>query len=150
MAGNMTEDQQIDAENPQLPEELIDWLTEPFKRFLRMEAAVGSILLLFTIAALVLTNLSVDDIGSILVVAIGYSNYINWELLFFGGGWHRRRARNGFARYPEHCDLFPGRWVDFDHSKCVRDPSDGYGRNPRLDDADRQLGERQAVARHLG
>lgn len=58
MAENMTEDQQIDAENPQLPEALIDWLAEPFKRLLRIEAAAGLILLLFTIAALVLSNSS--------------------------------------------------------------------------------------------
>ena len=45
---------------PQLPPELIDWLTKPLIRFLRIEAAAGSVLLLFTIAALVLSNSSWD------------------------------------------------------------------------------------------
>jgi NhaA family Na+:H+ antiporter len=39
-----------------LPVGLIDRLTKPFARFLRIEAAASSVLLLFTIAALVLTN----------------------------------------------------------------------------------------------
>ncbi len=41
---------------PHLPPELIDWLTKPIMRFLRIEAAAGSVLLLFTLAALVLSN----------------------------------------------------------------------------------------------
>lgn len=40
----------------QLPRELIDRVTPPFVRFLHIEAAGGAILLLFTIAALVLSN----------------------------------------------------------------------------------------------
>ena len=55
---NMNEDQQINREISQLPQELIDWLTKPVTRFLRIEAAAGSVLLLFTIAALVLSNSS--------------------------------------------------------------------------------------------
>ncbi|WP_222937638.1 Na+/H+ antiporter NhaA [Spartinivicinus ruber] len=42
----------------QLPKELIDWLARPVKRFLHIETAVGWVLLLFTIAALVLSNSS--------------------------------------------------------------------------------------------
>ncbi|WP_349431522.1 hypothetical protein Q9L42_017685 [Methylomarinum sp. Ch1-1] len=38
------------------PSELIDWLTKPIIRFLRIEATAGTVLLLFTIAALVLSN----------------------------------------------------------------------------------------------
>jgi len=60
MTENMNEDQQIHVEIPQLPQELIDWLTKPVTRFLRIEAAAGSVLLLFTIAALVLSNSSWD------------------------------------------------------------------------------------------
>lgn len=52
----MNEDPQINADSPRLPPELVDWLTQPFTRFLRIEAAAGSVLLLFTIAALVLSN----------------------------------------------------------------------------------------------
>ncbi|MGE0826574.1 MAG: Na+/H+ antiporter NhaA [Candidatus Binatia bacterium] len=52
----MNEDQQINVGSPQLPQELIDWLTKPVTRFLRIEAAAGAVLLLFTIAALVLSN----------------------------------------------------------------------------------------------
>ena len=41
-----------------LPKEFVDRLTKPFTRFLRIEAAGGAILLLFTVAALVLSNSS--------------------------------------------------------------------------------------------
>ncbi len=44
------------GEGARLPAGLIDRLTRPFAHFLRIEAAAGSVLLLFTIAALVLTN----------------------------------------------------------------------------------------------
>ena len=47
---------QINEGTPQLPSELIDWLTKPIIRFLRIEATAGTVLLLFTIAALVLSN----------------------------------------------------------------------------------------------
>jgi hypothetical protein len=60
VAENMNEGQQINERTPQLPQELIDWLTKPITRFLRIEAAAGSVLLLFTIAALVLSNSSWD------------------------------------------------------------------------------------------
>jgi NhaA family Na+:H+ antiporter len=40
----------------QLPQELIDWLTKPVKRFLHIEAAAGGVLLLFTVLALGLSN----------------------------------------------------------------------------------------------
>jgi NhaA family Na+:H+ antiporter len=39
-----------------LPKEFIDRLTKPFTRFLRIEAAGGAVLLLFTVAALILSN----------------------------------------------------------------------------------------------
>jgi Na+:H+ antiporter, NhaA family len=39
-----------------LPGELIDWLSRPFQRFMRIEAGAGAMLLLATIAALVLSN----------------------------------------------------------------------------------------------
>jgi NhaA family Na+:H+ antiporter len=39
-----------------LPAEFLDRLTKPFTRFLAIEAATGAILLLFTVAALVLSN----------------------------------------------------------------------------------------------
>lgn len=60
MAENINEGQQINERIPQLPQELIDWLTNPITRFLRIEAAAGSVLLLFTMAALVLSNSSWD------------------------------------------------------------------------------------------
>jgi NhaA family Na+:H+ antiporter len=39
-----------------LPEEVVDWLSKPFIRFLHIEAAGGAVLLLFTVAALALSN----------------------------------------------------------------------------------------------
>lgn len=45
-----------DDDRPQLPGQLIDWLTKPVARFLRIEAAAGSILLLFTVVALLVSN----------------------------------------------------------------------------------------------
>ncbi|WAK00511.1 Na+/H+ antiporter NhaA [Methylobacter sp. YRD-M1] len=58
MAENMNEDQQVNGDSPQLPQEPIDWLTKPLIRFLRIEAAAGLVLLLFTMAALMLSNSS--------------------------------------------------------------------------------------------
>ena len=52
----MSEDRQPNAQITRLPNELVDRLTKPFARFLRVEAAGGAILLLFTVAALVLSN----------------------------------------------------------------------------------------------
>jgi NhaA family Na+:H+ antiporter len=52
----MSEDRQADTEITGLPEEFIDQLTKPFVRFLRIETAAGVVLLLFTVAALVLSN----------------------------------------------------------------------------------------------
>ena len=52
----MSEDQQGNAEFTRLPKELLDRLTKPFTRFLAIEAAAGGILLIFTVAALVLSN----------------------------------------------------------------------------------------------
>ena len=52
----MSEDQQVNVGVPRFTQELIDWLTKPVARFLRIEAAAGSVRLLFTIAALVLSN----------------------------------------------------------------------------------------------
>lgn len=48
----MTEDQQA----TRLPREFLDRLTNPFARFLQIESAGGALLLLFTVAALVLSN----------------------------------------------------------------------------------------------
>ncbi len=53
----MSEDQQVKVKIPRLPPELVDWLTNPLTRFLRIEVASGCVLLLFTIAALVISNL---------------------------------------------------------------------------------------------
>lgn len=52
----MTIDQPANTGITRLPTQLIAWLTEPFSRFLRIEAAGGAILLLFTVAALGLSN----------------------------------------------------------------------------------------------
>lgn len=52
----MSEDRHADAELARLPKELVDRLTKPFAWFLRIEAASGAVLLLFTVAALVLSN----------------------------------------------------------------------------------------------
>jgi NhaA family Na+:H+ antiporter len=52
----MREDRLPNAQIARLPRELVDRLTKPFARFLRVEAAGGAILLLFTVAALVLSN----------------------------------------------------------------------------------------------
>jgi Na+:H+ antiporter, NhaA family len=52
----MSEDRSDNTEFARLPREFIDRLTKPFAQFLRIEAAGGVVLLLFTVAALVLSN----------------------------------------------------------------------------------------------
>jgi NhaA family Na+:H+ antiporter len=52
----MKDQQRVNAESIRLPTELLDRLAKPFSRFLAIEAAAGAILLLFTVAALVLSN----------------------------------------------------------------------------------------------
>jgi NhaA family Na+:H+ antiporter len=52
----MITDQQSNPETTRLPKEFVDRLTNPFVRFLHIESAGGAILLLFTVAALVLSN----------------------------------------------------------------------------------------------
>ena len=52
----MSEDRQATTEITQLPKEFVDRLTKPFAQFLRIEAAGGVILLLFTVLALALSN----------------------------------------------------------------------------------------------
>ncbi|PLX87606.1 MAG: Na+/H+ antiporter NhaA [Desulfuromonas sp.] len=52
----MSENRQTNTDLSQLPRELVDRLTKPFARFFRIEAAGGAVLLLFTVAALVLSN----------------------------------------------------------------------------------------------
>ena len=54
----MITDQHANTETSatRLPKEFVDLLTKPFARFLQIEAAGGAILLLFTVAALVLSN----------------------------------------------------------------------------------------------
>ncbi|WP_136799498.1 Na+/H+ antiporter NhaA [Desulfosediminicola ganghwensis] len=52
----MSRDQQVNSEATRLPTELVDRLTNPFVRFLRIQSAGGAILLLFTVAALVFSN----------------------------------------------------------------------------------------------
>jgi NhaA family Na+:H+ antiporter len=52
----MTEDPRANMEISGLPEEVVDWLSKPFIRFLHIEAAGGAVLLLFTVAALALSN----------------------------------------------------------------------------------------------
>ena len=52
----MSEDRHTGTRLGQLPRELIDRLTKPFARFLGIEAAAGTVLLLFTLAALFLSN----------------------------------------------------------------------------------------------
>lgn len=52
----MDDDRVGTSDLDRLPEESVDRLTRPFKRFLRIEATGGAFLLAFTIAALVLSN----------------------------------------------------------------------------------------------
>lgn len=52
----MITDQQANPEITRLPKEFVDRLTNPFVRFLNIQSASGAILLLFTVAALVLSN----------------------------------------------------------------------------------------------
>src|SRR5687768_12280369 len=49
-------DSPYDRNLARLPKAFVDRFAAPFSRFLRIEAAAGAILLLFTIAALVLSN----------------------------------------------------------------------------------------------
>jgi NhaA family Na+:H+ antiporter len=52
----MSEEPSASTEFVRLPREFIDRLTKPFAQFLRIEAAGGVVLLIFTVAALVLSN----------------------------------------------------------------------------------------------
>ena len=52
----MTQDRQTPPELGRLPTVFVDRLTRPFTQFLRIEAASGVLLLIFTVAALVLSN----------------------------------------------------------------------------------------------
>jgi Na+:H+ antiporter, NhaA family len=52
----MHEDRPADPGLARLPKEFVDQLTKPFSRFLGIEAAAGVVLLLFTVAALILSN----------------------------------------------------------------------------------------------
>jgi len=52
----MSEDLNRNTEAARLPAELVDRLKKPFAWFLRIEAAGGAVLLLFTVAALVISN----------------------------------------------------------------------------------------------
>ncbi len=52
----MITDHQANPETTRLPNEFVDRLKNPFVRFLHIESAGGAILLLFTVAALVLSN----------------------------------------------------------------------------------------------
>jgi len=52
----MNNGQQSQTDISRLPKELIDWLTKPVTRVLRIEAAAGAVLLLFTLIALFLSN----------------------------------------------------------------------------------------------
>jgi NhaA family Na+:H+ antiporter len=52
----MSEDPNVDGAISRLPREIVDRLTRPFARFLLIEAAGGAVLLLFAVAALVLSN----------------------------------------------------------------------------------------------
>lgn len=52
----MRDDPQNEAKLDRLPDGFVDRLTKPFTRFLHIEATAGAVLLLFTVAALVLSN----------------------------------------------------------------------------------------------
>jgi NhaA family Na+:H+ antiporter len=52
----MSENRPADPGLARLPKEFVDRLTKPFARFLGIEAAAGVVLLLFTVAALILSN----------------------------------------------------------------------------------------------
>ena len=52
----MSKQQQTETEITRLPKEFVDRLTKPFAQFLSIQAGGGVILLLFTVAALVLSN----------------------------------------------------------------------------------------------
>jgi NhaA family Na+:H+ antiporter len=52
----MSKDSQNEAKLARLPAGFVDRLTKPFAYFLRIEAAAGAVLLLFTVAALALSN----------------------------------------------------------------------------------------------
>jgi NhaA family Na+:H+ antiporter len=55
-AGSISRNRQADTGLARLPTEFVDRLTKPFAQFLRIEAVSGAVLLLFTVAALVLSN----------------------------------------------------------------------------------------------
>jgi len=52
----MVEDVKINGEFPELPQDPVDVLVTPLKRFLHIESASGVLLILTTLSALILAN----------------------------------------------------------------------------------------------
>ena len=82
----------------------------------------------------------VDDIGAILVVAIGYSSHIVWGRARRGCDWYRDRARHGGAWLPRFSTLRSGRLCHLACCGCIRYPRNHYRCHTRLDDACTQIG----------
>ena len=88
----------------------------------------------------------VDDIGAILVVAIGYSGQLDWEALALGILGLAIVPGLARLRRPEHSSLLPGGRRDLGGCGCVRDSRHRHWRDPRPADPNPRLGERQAAA----
>lgn len=82
----MTKDRQTTALD-RLPREYVDWLTKPFGRFLRIEAAAGAFLLLCAAAALVVSNSP---------WAHSFSNVWDMRIGLHIGAWEFARSIKGW------------------------------------------------------
>lgn len=89
-----------------------------------------------------------DDVGAIVVVAIGYSSHIAWGGARAWRTGYRRRTGAGIRRLPRLSDLFPGWRPDLARSGCLRHPRDGDGGDIGPDHPGSPLGQRRPAVRH--
>ena len=84
----------------------------------------------------------IDDIGAILVVAIGYGSQLDWAALAVGGlGIAIVRGMTS-ARHPKHSDLLSGGRADLAGRGCIRHPRHGHWRRSRSAGAHPEMGKR--------
>lgn len=92
----------------------------------------------------------VDDIGAILVVAIGYSSHIDWRALALGAvGIAVVRAMTlvGIRGFPVY--FLVGGFI-WHRCRCLRDPRNGHRRDTRAAGPCPPMGQRRAVICHSG
>lgn len=101
----------------QLPHELSDRLKRPFTLFFQVHAAGGGVPR--SLSMFMLSLAIVDDIGAMLVVALGYSDAIDWRALAWavaGLVLLRAAAWAGIRGFPVYFLLGSFIWVAVDAS----------------------------------